>query len=222
MPDRAPSSAAARPTAAPAVFWRGSWAAAQQPLNPNVPGWARQGFANQSVRQVVRLTVGGTMVRVRLSNLYGSTPLRLTGATIARASAGAGVKRGSQRNLTFSSRPWAQIPAGRELNSDPLRMSTTAKEKLTVTLYFAQRTGPATYHSQAIADSYRAEGDHRADPGGGAYAPQRTGITSLGSTSAAPRHSRATASSPWATPLPTEPTPPATRITATPTSSPNV
>ncbi|NSL43626.1 SGNH/GDSL hydrolase family protein [Streptomyces sp. 8P21H-1] len=169
MPDPVPSSAAERPSAAPAVFWRGSWAAAQQPLNPNVPGWARQGFANQSVRQAVRLTVGGTMVRVRLSNLYGTTPLRLTGATIARTASGAAVKRGSQRNLTFSSRQWAQIPAGRELDSDPLRMSTTAKEKLTVTLYFARRTGPSTYHSQAIANSYRAEGDHRVDPGGGAY-----------------------------------------------------
>ncbi|MFD5271541.1 SGNH/GDSL hydrolase family protein [Streptomyces sp. NPDC058335] len=151
------------------MFWRGSWAAAQQPLNPNAPGWAKQGFANQSVRQVVRLTVGGTMVRVRLSNLYGTTPLRLTGATLARTTAGAAVKRGSQRHLTFGSRQWTQIPVGSERDSDPLRMSTAARERLTVTLYFAQRTGPATYHSRAMANSYRATGDHRVDPGGGAY-----------------------------------------------------
>lgn len=169
LPDRALSSAPESPRAAAAVFWRGSWAAAQQPLNPNAPGWAKQGFVNQSVRQVVRLTAGGTMVRVRLSNLYGTTPLRLTGASIARTSAGAAVERGSQRNLTFAGREGAQIPAGRELNSEPLRMATTAKERLTVTLYFAHRTGPATYHSRAIADSYRAAGDHRVDPGAGAY-----------------------------------------------------
>jgi len=167
--NHAGSSTAAHPGAAAAVFWRGSWAAAQQPLNPNAPGWAKQGFANQSVRQVVRLTVGGTMVRVRLSNLYGTTPLRLTGATIARTTAGAAVKRGSQRHLTFGSRQWTQIPVGSERDSDPLSMITSARERLTVTLYFAKRTGPATYHSRAMANSYLATGDHRVDPGGGAY-----------------------------------------------------
>ncbi|WP_369198744.1 SGNH/GDSL hydrolase family protein [Streptomyces djakartensis] len=156
-------------SAAGAVFWRGSWATAQQRLNPNVPGWARRGFAGQSVRQVVRLSVGGSHVRIRLSNLYGNTTLRLTGATIARAGAGAAVKRGSQRNLAFGGHAWARIPHGGELDSDRLAMRTSALEKVTVTLYFARRTGPATYHSQAMATSYRATGDHRVDPTGRAF-----------------------------------------------------
>ncbi|WP_424187772.1 SGNH/GDSL hydrolase family protein [Actinokineospora sp. G85] len=151
------------------VFWRGAWTAAQQPLNPNVPGWAQRGFTGQSVRQVVRISVGGSHVRIRLSNLYGTAPLPLTGATIARAGAGAALHRGSQRHLTFSDRQWAQIPAGAELDSDPLLMRTSPLEKLTVTLYFARPTGRATYHSRATATSYLANGDHRVDPTAGAF-----------------------------------------------------
>lgn len=146
------------------VFWRGAWAAVQQPLNPNVPGWARRGFTDQSLRQVIRISAGDTSVRIRLSNLYGDTPLPLTGATIARTGTGAALQRGSQRNLTFDGRQWAQIREGTELDSDPLAMRTSPLEQLTVTLYFARHTGRATYHSRATATSYLANGDHRVDP----------------------------------------------------------
>ncbi|NUS16034.1 MAG: SGNH/GDSL hydrolase family protein, partial [Streptomyces sp.] len=119
--------------------------------------------------QVVRLTAGGTSVRVRLSNLYGAAPLRLTGATVARTARGAAVRRGSQHDLAFGGRAAASIPAGRERDSDPLPLTTRPLEKLTVTLYFARPTGPATYHSRALATSYVAAGDHRADAGARAF-----------------------------------------------------
>ncbi|MEU4769728.1 SGNH/GDSL hydrolase family protein [Actinosynnema sp. NPDC023794] len=151
------------------VFWRGAWTAAQQPLHPFIPGWARRGFTDQSVRQVVRISVGGSYVRIRLSNVYGTVPLPLTGATIARAGTGAALQRGSQRHITFSGRQWAQIPVGAELDSDPLLMVTSPLEKLTVTLYFARHTGQATYHSRATATIYLANGDHRVDPAAAAF-----------------------------------------------------
>ncbi|WP_434447560.1 SGNH/GDSL hydrolase family protein [Lentzea sp. E54] len=151
------------------VYWRGSWAAAQQPRNPNVPGWSQRGFTDQSLRQVIRISSGGTHVRIRLSNLYGDTPLPVTGATIARTEAGAALQRGSQRHLTFGGRQTAQIPVGTELDSDPLLMRTTPLEQLTVTLYFARHTGRATYHSRATATSYLANGDHRVDPAATAF-----------------------------------------------------
>jgi len=54
-------------------------------MQPPVPGndtmgpnWS-DGFANQTVRQVIRVSRGGSQVRVRLSNLYGTKPLRVTG-----------------------------------------------------------------------------------------------------------------------------------------------
>jgi lysophospholipase L1-like esterase len=61
------------------------------------------------------------------------------------------------------------VPAGRQLSSDAVSLPVAPLERLTVTLFFAQRTGPATFHPLALATSYRAEGDHLADRSGKAY-----------------------------------------------------
>ncbi|WP_129312291.1 SGNH/GDSL hydrolase family protein [Streptomyces sp. L2] len=147
------------------VYWVGAWAAAQEQATTTSPAQARSGFAkHSSLRQIVRVSTGGDFVRIHLSNLYGRVPLQLAGATIARAGSGAALQRGSQRNLTFGHRQAVSIASGAERSSDPLTMRTTPFEKLTVTLYFAARTGPATYHKRAMATSYVAADDHRVDP----------------------------------------------------------
>ena len=80
---------------------------------------------------------GGSQVRVRLSNLYGTKPLRVTGATIARTRGGAAVEPGTVRSLTFHGARSATIPAGRVAASDPAALPVAALESLTVTLFFA-------------------------------------------------------------------------------------
>src|SRR5689334_21189888 len=78
--------------------WSGSWATAvQAPTAGFEPNWALDGFTNQTLRQVVRVSDGGPSVWIRLSNVYGTAPLRVTGATVARAEAGAAVRPGSVR-----------------------------------------------------------------------------------------------------------------------------
>ncbi|MEV5498631.1 SGNH/GDSL hydrolase family protein [Nonomuraea fuscirosea] len=120
------------------------------------------------MRQVVGVTAGGSAVRIRLSNLYGQAPLQVAGATIARAGEGAAVRPGSLRPLMFDHSPTATIPAGAERVSDAAALRVKPGEAVTVTLYLAARTGPATFHSQSSATSYRATGDHRADQGSAA------------------------------------------------------
>ncbi|MGA6167162.1 SGNH/GDSL hydrolase family protein [Amycolatopsis magusensis] len=153
-----------------AGLWSGTWATAvQQPTFGVVPNWSEAGFAEQSVRQVVRVASGGVAARVRLSNEFGEQPLRLTGATVARSAEGAAVKPGSVRPLTFRHARSAEIPAGGELRSDPLPLLVAPLEELTVTLYFREPTGPVTSHVNAIATSYRASGDHRSDTSAAAF-----------------------------------------------------
>jgi lysophospholipase L1-like esterase len=127
------------------------------------------GFDNQSLRQVVRVSRGGATVRIRVSNVHGTNPLRLTGASIGRAGQGASVRPGSLRRLTFGRSPSTVVPAGRETVSDATPLRVAALERLTVTLYFAGPTGPSTFHLFALATSYRSAGDHRFDLGGGAF-----------------------------------------------------
>ncbi|MGR6915749.1 SGNH/GDSL hydrolase family protein [[Actinomadura] parvosata] len=144
--------------------WRAAWMAAPQRASTGFePNWSEEGFSGQSVRQIVRLTAGGSSLRIRLSNDYGPSPVHLTGATVAYAGQGASLRPGSVHRLTFDSAPSADLPAHGTLTSDPVRLRIEPFQSVAVTLYFAGTTGPATFHSQAYATSYRAQGDHATD-----------------------------------------------------------
>ncbi|MFC0601742.1 SGNH/GDSL hydrolase family protein [Streptomyces palmae] len=163
-------AAEARPTARVGTDWGPGWSApVQRPSSGFEENWSETGFADQTVRQVVRLTSGGTTARIKLSNRYGQRPLRIAGATIARAAHGASVRPGTLRKLTFGQRPAVTIPAGGEATSDAAPLRVEPFTSVTVTLHFAEPTGPSTFHSQAYATSYRAEGDHRADRTGAPF-----------------------------------------------------
>ncbi|MEV7614005.1 SGNH/GDSL hydrolase family protein [Streptomyces sp. NPDC089799] len=155
--------------------WRGGWAASPQaPTAPFGPNWSQQGFSDHTVRQVVRVSTGGTRARIELSNRYGGTPLRITGATVAKAAAGGAVRPGSVRQLTFGNSRSLTIPAGGTAHSDGVPFPVGALESVTVTLYLAGPTGPATFHHFAGATSYRATGDHRSDVTGTAFTETST------------------------------------------------
>ncbi|OEJ26524.1 G-D-S-L family lipolytic protein [Streptomyces agglomeratus] len=150
--------------------WQGGWATSPQPPTaPFGPNWSEQGFSNHTLRQVVRVSKGGTKARIELSNRYGRTPLRITGATVARTGKGASVKAGSVRPLSFGKARSLTIPAGATAYSDGVPFRTEALESVTVTLYLAAPTGPATFHTASSATSYRADGDHRSDRDGSAF-----------------------------------------------------
>ncbi|MEV6556786.1 SGNH/GDSL hydrolase family protein [Nocardia sp. NPDC051756] len=150
--------------------WDTGWMAA--PQLPSVgfePNWAQDGFGDQTVRQVVKVTDGGSAARITLSNLFGTAPLRVDHVTIARAAAGAAVDSKSLRELTFDGKAAAEIPVGQTLTSDAADLNLASMDSASVTMYLADRTGPATFHSQAYASSYRAAGNHAADPAAEAF-----------------------------------------------------
>ncbi|MGC0413006.1 lysophospholipase L1-like esterase [Streptomyces sp. SAI-195] len=161
---------AVSPAAGPAV-WHGAWTTPvmRPSAAPWFETWAEKGFTNQSVRQVVRVHTGGTRVRIRLSNAYGGTPLRLTGASIGRTAGGAAVHPGTQRTLRFAGSPFITVPAQGRVVSDPVTLPTEPLDELTITLYFEEPTGPATYHQLSMATTFRAEGDHHRSPDATAY-----------------------------------------------------
>ena len=93
-----------------------SWAAA--PVSA-APADANR-INNQTVRNVIHLSVGGDKVRVKFSNRYGTSALLLTGASVAIRSGGESIVPGTSRTLTFGGLPAASftIPIGAELVSD--------------------------------------------------------------------------------------------------------
>src|SRR5688572_22166427 len=80
--------------------WLASWSAAPLADGTTLTVPSRS-FADQTVRQIVRVSVGGSRVRVQLSNEYGVRPLVITAAHVALAAAGASIVPESDRTLTF-------------------------------------------------------------------------------------------------------------------------
>ncbi|GGV50326.1 SGNH hydrolase [Streptomyces longisporoflavus] len=150
--------------------WAAAWAASPQRASTGFkPNWSEDGFSGHTLRQVVRVTAGGDRARIRLSNAYGTSPLHIAGATIARTRKGAAVEEGTVRRLTFEGRRSVAIPAHGQLSSDGTDLGLEPFESVTVTLHLARTTGPATFHAQSFATSYRAEGEHTGDVGAKAF-----------------------------------------------------
>ncbi|MCK7622542.1 SGNH/GDSL hydrolase family protein [Streptomyces sp. RS10V-4] len=147
--------------------WAQAWGAAVQPpagRAEDAPGnWSEGGFRNESVRQVVRVTAGGSQIRIRLSNRYGTAPLKLGGAAVARSAGGGAVWPGTTRRVTFRGAGSAVVPPGGELTGDPLPLPASPRQELAITLRLTGRTGPATFHRVGLTPAYRAPGDHLAD-----------------------------------------------------------
>jgi hypothetical protein len=111
--------------------WIGTWAAAPQPFMPG----RLATFRNQTLRLVVHTSIGGTRLRIRLSNTYGDRPLVVGGAHVARRTAGPDVDPTSDRALTFGGRSAVTVPKGATIVSDALPLEVPALSDLAISLY---------------------------------------------------------------------------------------
>jgi len=146
--------------------WVGGWAAA--PHRPTA-GFGDQfpsqilELDDQTVRQIVRASIGGEQVRVRLANTFGTKPLAIGAAHIALRDAEERIDPASDRELTFSGAPSVTIPPGALVLSDPVDLATPPLAELAVSLYFPQPTTTDTVHGFALQTNYvSASGDFTA------------------------------------------------------------
>ena len=134
----------------PGKDWVGTWGTAPADAAPKT----LQTFNDQTVRLIVRTSIGGSKVRIRLSNELGSTPLRIGAAHVALRAAGAETVAGSSRALTFGGRPFVVIPPGAPVLSDPVEMSVPAQADLAVSLHLPGEAPASTVHGNAFQTSY--------------------------------------------------------------------
>ncbi len=134
--------------------WVGTWAASPQTAEAPIVVPVPTQFENQTLRQIVHTTIGGSKVRIRLSNELGTAAITIGGATVALRSAGAAIVPGSDRKLTFSGRPTATIPAGAPMLSDPIDFDVPAIGDLAVSVYLPKATPASTFHSLGLSDTY--------------------------------------------------------------------
>ena len=154
----APPAAATAPATPPAAA-------------PPAPGPGRAGgpppvtVSDQTLRQIVRTSVGGSRVRVVLSNAFGTSPVAVGAADIAPRAGEAAVAAGSAKPITFSGSPTATVLPGAVLVSDPIEMTVAPLADLVVDLYLPGELGigpsPVTVHNGASQTNYLSQaGDH--------------------------------------------------------------
>jgi lysophospholipase L1-like esterase len=113
---------------------------------------------------MVRASIGGHRLRVKLANAFGSVPVAIAAAHIALRGKDSGIVAGSDHALTFNGKPGCTIGPGVVLFSDPADLTFAPLADLAVSLYFAGESGPPTAHSTGLHDTYIQEGDATAQP----------------------------------------------------------
>ncbi|NYI23512.1 SGNH/GDSL hydrolase family protein [Sphingobium indicum] len=145
--------------------WTAAWASAQMaPTGDNAlaPGM----LADSSLRQIVRPSIAGDRLRVRLSNLAGTAPLHIRGASIARAlrAGSPAIDAKTLIPLRFDGRGDVTIPAGAEYLSDPVALPVRAFDDLAISIAFDEEPSGQTSHPGSRATSWLLKGDHLTDP----------------------------------------------------------
>ena len=121
-------------------------------------------FTNQTLRQIVRTTIGGSRLRVVLSNAFGTAPLTIGAAYIALRDKEDAIQPSTSRALTFSGRPSVTIPALGIVYSDPVVLAVPPLTDVAIDIYIPGTTNapsPLTMHGSSFQTTYISEtGNH--------------------------------------------------------------
>jgi lysophospholipase L1-like esterase len=123
------------------------------------------GPADRSYRMIVRTSVGGTDLRIRLSNAFGDHQVTFASAYAGLQKQGAELVHDTNQQLTFGGAASVTVPAGETVLSDPLPGKLAAQSSLIISLYVTGAQGPTTGHGMAMQTSYAAAGNHAAEEG---------------------------------------------------------
>jgi len=141
--------------------WVATWAASPIESGPSL--------VDTTERMVVRATVGGSRVRVRLSNALNAAPITLGAVWVARSSGAASVVARSRRQLTVNRRSTITLPPGAEVWSDPVPLTLSDGDSVAISLYAADAPTVTQLDDSTGVVSYRAQGEDTADTSGAPF-----------------------------------------------------
>lgn len=141
-----------------------AWAASQ-----NLPE-SEPALSGRTVRMIVRPTLGGAAVRIRLENTVSTTPVEFSAVYVGVHDEKARVAPGANRALTFNGRPDLALAAGASAYSDVIAFPVRAFQALAVSLAVT-RAGEIATHSLGLTTNYHAAGARAHDPSGDGFEP---------------------------------------------------
>ena len=143
--------------------WVATWTASAEAadVDPNEP---LMSLNDQTVRQRLRITLGGKQIRIRLSNECSSAPVLVGRASVGVAQSAASVVAASLRSLTFGGQDAIVIPPGAPVLSDPVDLPIKNDSEISISLYFPKHPTSVTWHALALKPAViSARGDHTRD-----------------------------------------------------------
>ena len=126
--------------------WVAVWGA-----SPSDPATAMPGV---TIREHVRLSLGGDRIRIRLSNRFGTSPLTVGPVHVALQDTGAAIVPGTDRTVTFGGDDTVTIPTGALAVSDPVSLRVNDLQEIAVSIFLPPGSGGLTIHALGVATTY--------------------------------------------------------------------
>ncbi|WP_245921269.1 SGNH/GDSL hydrolase family protein [Bowmanella denitrificans] len=111
------------------------------------------------MRQVLRLSLGGQRLRLRISNRYGTKPLHIGAVSAALVANGGAIQPDTARQALFDGQAYLTVPVGAAVISDPIELSVDDCADVAVSLYFPEPTAPQTFHWDGLQTAYIGSGN---------------------------------------------------------------
>lgn len=122
---------------------------------------------NQTIRVMLRTTVAGSQVRIKLTNRYSQDELTFAAAHLAIRSSGGSIVTGSDRTLLFDGFPGVNLLARTEIWSDTVNLDVARGDTLAISLYVSGQVTPGTESGRGnlswMIHYLSSPGDHTAD-----------------------------------------------------------
>src|ERR1700753_749584 len=155
--------------------WVATWATSQVGPEPSQPQLTDDQLTDTTVRQIVRLSMGGPTLRVQISNAFGTKPLKFDSVHVAKAKspASSAIDVSTDHAVTFHGESSVLVPTGAVYVSDPIAMPMEPLSDLAISFHYAEPPSVQTSHPGSRATSYLLHGEHSADAefaGGGVTA----------------------------------------------------
>lgn len=140
--------------------WVTTWGASQQIPEPQ-NALPEEALRDATVRQIFHVSLGGSVLRVHLSNAFGTEPLHFTSVHIAKpvASDSSAILAGTDKALSFAGQADVTVPAGAEFVSDPVTYPLSALSNVSVTFHLGDPPSQETGHPGSRATSYYVHGN---------------------------------------------------------------
>jgi len=142
----------------PTEVWVGTWSTAPQLVEPgNMP--PEPGLSNNTLRQVVRVSLGGDSLRVRFSNEFSTSPVTMRAVQIAVSTGGSAIDVSTIQELKFNSNPEVTMDSGVAITSDPVSFDLEPRMDLAITIYFGETSPDVTGHPGSRTTSFLLTGN---------------------------------------------------------------